>query len=74
MIFHKKHSMKNYNMKKYNKKRWAGTIPLFILTAACMYVMDAENITKNTILDAAVTAISENLGYQAARSCIPVLV
>ncbi len=74
MIFYKKHSMKNYNMKKYNKKRWAGTIPLFILTAACMYVMDAENITKNTILDAAVTAISENLGYQAARSCIPVLV
>lgn len=60
--------------KKNTRKWWAGTLPMFLLAAVCIYVMDAENITKNTILDAAVTAVFENLGYQAVQSCIPVLV
>lgn len=60
--------------KKYKKKWWAGTIPLFIFVAAGIYVMDSAGITKNTILDAISQAVQSNLGYQAVRSCMPVLV
>lgn len=60
--------------KKYRKKWWAGTLPLFIFSAACVFVMDSAGITKNTILDAVLEAVQANLGYQAVRSCIPVLV
>ena len=60
--------------KKYKKKWWAGTLPLFIFAAACISVMNSAGITKNTILDAAFEAVQTNLGYQAVRSCIPVLV
>lgn len=51
-----------------------GTFPLCIFVAAGICVMDAAGITKNTILDAAVTCLQENLGYQAVQSCMPVLV
>ncbi len=60
--------------KKYKKKWWAGTLPLFIFVAAGIYVMDSAGITKNTILDAISQAVQSNLGYQAVRSCMPVLV
>ncbi len=60
--------------KKYKKKWWAGTFPLFIFVAAVMYVTDSAGITKDTILDAAAQAIQSNLGYQAVRSCMPMLV
>lgn len=60
--------------KKYKKKWWAGTLPLFIFMAACASIMESAGITKNTILDAAVSSMQENLGYQAVQSCIPVLV
>lgn len=59
--------------KKYKKKWWAGTLPLFIFVAAGIYVMDSAGITKNTILDAISQAVQSNLGYQAVRSCMPVL-
>ncbi len=36
--------------------------------------MQSQGITKNTILDAAASAVQENLGYQAVLSCMPVLV
>lgn len=65
---------KKYGKKKYRRKRWVGTLPLFIFTAACIYILDSFGITKNTILDAAASAVWENFGYQAVRSCIPVLV
>lgn len=60
--------------RKYKKKWWMGTFPLCIFVAAGICVMDAAGITKNTILDAAVTCLQENLGYQAVQSCMPVLV
>lgn len=60
--------------RKYKKKWWMGTLPLFIFVAAGICVMDTAGITKNTILDAAVNCLQENLGYQAVQSCMPVLV
>lgn len=60
--------------RKYKKKWWMGTFPLCIFVAAGICVIDAAGITKNTILDAAVTCVQENLGYQAVQSCMPVLV
>lgn len=60
--------------KKYKRKWWVGTFPFLIFVSACIYAMNAGGITKNTILDAAFQAVQSNLGYQAVRSCIPVLV
>lgn len=60
--------------KKYKKKWWAGTLPFFIFAAACISVMNSAGITQHTILDAVLEAVQANLGYQAVRSCIPVLV
>lgn len=60
--------------KKYKKKWWAGTMPLFLAAAACIYVLDSAGITKHTILDAVWQAVQENLGYQTVCSCMPVLV
>lgn len=60
--------------KKYKKKWWAGTMPLFLVATACIYILDTAGITKHTILDAVWQAVQENLGYQTVRSCIPVLV
>ena len=60
--------------KRYRRKWWTGTLPLVIFTAACLCIMQSQGITKNTILDAAASAVQENLGYQAVLSCMPVLV
>ncbi len=57
--------------KKNRKKVWTGTIPLIIFITVCIYMFDSYGITKHTLLDAAVEAVQSNLGYQAARSCIP---
>ncbi len=59
--------------KRYNRKWWAGTLPLLIFISAAAYVMQRAGITKHTILDAAVSTLQSSLGYQAVKSCIPVL-
>ncbi|KAI4448041.1 hypothetical protein C823_002560 [Eubacterium plexicaudatum ASF492] len=60
--------------KKYKKKWWAGTFPLFVFVVSGIYVMDSARITQHTILDAVSQAVRSNLGYQAVRSCMPLLV
>lgn len=59
--------------KKSRRKRWAGTVPLIIFTAACIYIMESAGITKNTIMDTLVKSMQANLGYQAVKNCIPIL-
>lgn len=61
------------NRIKCRRKWWAGTVPLLILVAACIYVLNSSGITKNTILDAAARSIQANLGCQAVKNCMPIL-
>lgn len=61
------------DQKSYRRKWWAGTVPFLLFLASCVYMMDSAGITKHTILDAAVQSLQANLGYQAVKSCMPVL-
>ena len=57
----------------YQRKWWAGTVPFLLFLASCVYMIETKGITKHTILDAAAQYLQANLGYQAVKSCMPVL-
>ena len=63
----------HYYKKKQTKKIWIGTFPLVFFAAACIYVMASSGITRHTVMDAMLRSVQASLGYQTAKSCMPVL-
>ena len=69
---HALHRQKKYRA-RHHKKRWAGTFPLVLVTSVCVSLLQVFGITQDTILDAAVSSMQANFGYQTVQSCIPIL-